>query len=402
MSEPIAVHDQLAQRHLVVLDWATSNKDIVHNQDMEYYRFLARHFAHTTVICASNTGAAYGVDEARLVLHARPLWPTMPGRQISFNRQAQQIIAADAGVHPPHFLLIRDTLAVARLGPWAHRRWGAGWVLEGRNDYFQQTRLMTTWSPLKRYLMTALTRHYCRRAQRIRSTSQALADRLVREGVPASRIAVWPTLLDLPRPNPDLARRKRTELRQQLNLADEQVMLVSLGLVDEVKGVDLLLDALAALRADVPQLRLVWLGSGQVERFQQRATELGLDQVVHFAGFVPHAEIDGYLAAADGFVLASRGEGRPRAASEAAAAGLPLLLSDVGGNSELAQPGRTGWLFEPTVPAIVEVLREFAQTSASERAEMGTCAADLARNQVDMDVAGPAYLADVFGPLLPG
>ncbi|HAZ63949.1 MAG TPA: hypothetical protein DCZ72_10125, partial [Armatimonadetes bacterium] len=65
-------------------------------------------------------------------------------------------------------------------------------------------------------------------------------------------------------------------------------------------------------------------------------------------------------------------------------------------------PGRTGWLFEPTVPAIVEVLREFAQTSASERAEMGTCAADLARNQVDMDVAGPAYLADVFGPLLPG
>lgn len=112
------------------------------------------------------------------------------------------------------------------------------------------------------------------------------------------------------------------------------------------KGHDVLLDAFAAVRRNVPDARLVLVGEGELQdALEARAKSLGVHGAVHFAGMVE--DVWPHLAAADVFALASESEAYGIAIAEAMAAGLPVVASRVGGIPELVVPGASGELFDP-------------------------------------------------------
>ena len=112
------------------------------------------------------------------------------------------------------------------------------------------------------------------------------------------------------------------------------------------KGHDVLLDAFAVVRRQVPDARMVLVGQGELEeQLQAKIDANGLGDQVELTG--PVDDVWPYLASADVFALASYSEAYGIAIAEAMAAGLPVVATNVGGIPELVVPGVTGELFAP-------------------------------------------------------
>jgi glycosyltransferase involved in cell wall biosynthesis len=114
--------------------------------------------------------------------------------------------------------------------------------------------------------------------------------------------------------------------------------------------------------------------------------ELGLSDRVHFLGEVPDpAE---HLRAADAFVLPSVAEGMSNSLLEAMATGLTCLASDIGGNTDLIEHGRTGLLLPPDKStAWVALLRQVV-----EKGQLVRPLGQAARQRVEHDFALPAVV----------
>jgi glycosyltransferase involved in cell wall biosynthesis/peptidoglycan/xylan/chitin deacetylase (PgdA/CDA1 family) len=116
--------------------------------------------------------------------------------------------------------------------------------------------------------------------------------------------------------------------------------------LEEPKGVDVLIRALALLDSELPEAGVTVCGSGTLlEPNKQLAAERGVGDRVRFSGLVPNAAP--YLAAADIVVLPSRREGLPVVALEALALERPVVATRVGGIPTVVIDGETGWLAPP-------------------------------------------------------
>jgi glycosyltransferase involved in cell wall biosynthesis len=126
---------------------------------------------------------------------------------------------------------------------------------------------------------------------------------------------------------------------------DKRVIL-SAGRLAEQKGFPYLIEAASILARRRHDFVVVIAGMGKLlERLRAQAAALGLDQVVHFAGFVE--DIDSYTAGCDIAVLASLWEGMPNAVMEAMALGRPVVATSVNGVAELMVDGETGIVVPP-------------------------------------------------------
>lgn len=126
--------------------------------------------------------------------------------------------------------------------------------------------------------------------------------------------------------------------------------ILSVGHLQRLKGFDLLIEALPAVRRECGDVRLTLVGGPAGEsRFEaslaRLVDRLGLRDTVRFAGRLEPNRINELLNDADVFVLASRTEGWSNALTEALAAGTPVVASNVGGNPEQVAQGETGLLF---------------------------------------------------------
>lgn len=113
---------------------------------------------------------------------------------------------------------------------------------------------------------------------------------------------------------------------------------VAVGRLAKVKGFDILLEAMAQARRELPLAELVILGEGPLEaELKRQARQLGLNDAVHFPGFQPNPY--GHMKHADVFVLSSRYEGLPLVLLEALALGLPVVAADCPGGVREAVAG---------------------------------------------------------------
>ena len=122
------------------------------------------------------------------------------------------------------------------------------------------------------------------------------------------------------------------------------------------EGLDVLIDAMARLVADLPQARLVLVGGGPAEtKLRQRAEALGLETSIIFTGRVPHDQVNHYYELFD-LLVYPRHSIRltemvtPLKPLEAMAKRQLIVASDVGGHRELIRDGETGFLFPPGDP----------------------------------------------------
>jgi glycosyltransferase involved in cell wall biosynthesis len=120
------------------------------------------------------------------------------------------------------------------------------------------------------------------------------------------------------------------------------------GRLVEVKGPGVLLDALAALRADGVEVEATLVGDGPSRAALERTIrELGLEQAVTLAGYVGQDEIRRHYEAADVFVLPSFAEGLPVVLMEAMALELPVVTTRIAGIPELVEDGVSGFVVAP-------------------------------------------------------
>ncbi len=153
-------------------------------------------------------------------------------------------------------------------------------------------------------------------------------------------------------------------------------LLVSLASVEPRKGAALVVRALAALGEDVGDIHYALVGAGDahytatLREFTRRS---GMEGRVHLIPAT--SDPSPWLAAADLFVMPSDLESMPRAAMEAMAARLPVLLADVAGCSELLDDGRAGILV-PTrdVAGLVAGVRRWLAMPPATRTALGEAA----------------------------
>lgn len=151
--------------------------------------------------------------------------------------------------------------------------------------------------------------------------------------------------------------------------AEEATDIVFVGELRMLKGVDVLIDALAALAREGEPLSATFVGDGpDAERFKERARAAHIAEHVRFPGAMPAraAFAQGHL-----LVVPSRAESLPYVVLEAAAAGLPQIVTAVGGVSEIFGPLATRLVAPGDAAALARKIHE-------TRAEMGAARAAAA------------------------
>jgi glycosyltransferase involved in cell wall biosynthesis len=179
--------------------------------------------------------------------------------------------------------------------------------------------------------------------------------------------------------------------------------LMFVGRVAAVKGVPVLLEAVAKAREVRPDLTLTLVGDGPDRAaLEAQAKAMDLGGAVTFAGYKSQSEVADLLASHDALVLPSFAEGVPVVLMEAMAARMPAIATAVGGVSELVEDGKTGCLVAPgDAAALCSAILSLMGDDAS-RARMGTAG----RRKVEAHFTArteAARLAHLFrsGPDLP-
>jgi len=114
----------------------------------------------------------------------------------------------------------------------------------------------------------------------------------------------------------------------------------------DVKGHPWLIASVPAVIRECPSTRFVLVGDGEQRAvFEQQVAKLGIERNFLFLG--RRSDVPEILACCDAAVLPSRAEGLPNAVLEYMAAGLPVIVSRVGGNVELVEDGVTGLVVPP-------------------------------------------------------
>lgn len=170
-------------------------------------------------------------------------------------------------------------------------------------------------------------------------------------GVPPDKICIAPNGVDSqefsPGPKPE-------RLLRRLSLEGDFVFLTVARLVD-YKGVDLTIEALAALKGKFPRAKYVVVGAGEDRgRLEKLARSKGASDIVHFVGAIDGAERLDYYRLADCFAMPSRSdlatpnvEGFGISYLEAAACAKPSIAGFHGGAPDAVADGETGWLVDP-------------------------------------------------------
>ncbi|WP_431859539.1 glycosyltransferase family 4 protein [Azospirillum sp.] len=166
-----------------------------------------------------------------------------------------------------------------------------------------------------------------------------------------------------------------------LRASDRPVRLLFLGRLIKLKGIHVLLEALATEPCRARPWELVIAGDGDLETYRRQAAALGLSDRVTFTGWLDQDGCRRQLAQADVLVQPSMFEGLPMAVLEAMAHGLTIVATPVGSVGDAIEHEVTGLLVppgevEPLTSALVRVLDDAAlrrELGIGARRKFETC-----------------------------
>jgi glycosyltransferase involved in cell wall biosynthesis len=192
-------------------------------------------------------------------------------------------------------------------------------------------------------------RHALRHADRILSVSHYTRDRLLWEqDLSPAQVGLLPNTFHQERfhiaPKPE-------HLLQRYGLRSDQPVILTVSRLDPdppYKGYDPVLRALPQIRAQVPNVHYLLVGTGSDRpRIEQFIHANGLESHVTLAGFVPDPELPDYYNLCDVFAMVSRTEGFGIVYAEAMASGKPAVGSNRDGAVDALAQGELGALVDP-------------------------------------------------------
>ena len=183
---------------------------------------------------------------------------------------------------------------------------------------------------------------------------------------------------------------EKRQARRTLGLCEDWKIILSVGRIEPLKGLDILLGAMALLE-DKARTRLLIVGGNEgdieFERLKRIATNLGLQDMVRFTGTVPQADLPLYYSAADVFVLPSYYESFGLVALEAMACGAPVISARVGGPRTFLKGGISGYIIPWHCPEPYAQRLDMILSNPDLQASMGRAAREVA---LDMGWEGVA------------
>lgn len=189
----------------------------------------------------------------------------------------------------------------------------------------------------------------------------------------------------LPNGIPDPSPSRGTDVRAELGVTTERPTIGTVSVLRPQKAVEVLLEAVAILLADRPDLAAVIVGLGwDRERLEGIASRLGLDRAVTFAG--QRGDIPDVLEALDVAVSSSDFEGSPLAIMEYMEAARPIVATAVGGVPDLIEDRVHGLLVPPRDPtALARAVARLLDDPALGR-RLGQAAQARRRREFSLEV----------------
>jgi glycosyltransferase involved in cell wall biosynthesis len=187
--------------------------------------------------------------------------------------------------------------------------------------------------------------------------SRAVVRDLVGEGIPEAKVRLIYNGIEASVAGPD-----RAKARSRFGVDEDRLIGVIVANLIPYKGHRDLIEGVSQVAAKLPaRFRILAAGRDQGIRaeLEALARARGISERIQFLG--EHADIPALLAAADFGLLTSREEGFSNVILEGMAAGLPMIVTDVGGNAEAVLDGETGYVVPPENPqAIGEAILRLA------------------------------------------
>ena len=206
----------------------------------------------------------------------------------------------------------------------------------------------------KYFLRRKMILHAFKRAKKIIAVNNTLKEKIVDLGISPDKIEVISNAvrIDLFKPM------DKTWCKKRFFIPSKKKVVLYVGNLEKIKGVDILISAMEHLSAR--NIYLIVVGDGSLrDLLKSKAKALGLEANILFVGPWPHSEIGLWLNAADVVCLPSRNEGCPNVVLEALACGVPIVASRVGGIPEIVNDGENGILVPAEDPlALSEGIRE--------------------------------------------
>ena len=156
-----------------------------------------------------------------------------------------------------------------------------------------------------------------------------------------------------------------TEKRAEFGFEERDFVILSVGELIKRKNHISVLKALSILKGKGKLENIHYLICGRgvlMDKLREKATELGIGEHVHFAGY--RTDINDICAACDAFVFMSLQEGLPVALMEAMAIGMPVICSNIRGNTDLIQNGKNGEIINDEPNEIAEAIYNLSHDNA--------------------------------------
>lgn len=261
------------------------------------------------------------------------------------------------------FLMLAFALAVIRYGRRSniiHAHWGPLGALAILVRLFHRRPVVLTvhGTDLRANMgvIRWITRWAVRRADAVLTPSQEFHDELLRVRPNRDRCLFMPNGIALP---------TTEEIREQREArkSKEYPRIVTVGRLISERRHEMLIDILAGLQGAFPKASLTIVGGGRrFDALKQRAEERGVSDAVRLVGRVPPDNVPEYLLAADIYVSPTTIENFGTAVVEAAAHGLPVVITAVGFPAELVLDGESGRIVPPgDAEQLASALREMVE-----------------------------------------
>jgi glycosyltransferase involved in cell wall biosynthesis len=175
-------------------------------------------------------------------------------------------------------------------------------------------------------------------------------------------------------------------LRRSLGIEEGDFVITTVASLRKNKGHEVLMDAIHQLAAEQPRIRCLIIGDGPLRRFlEEKASRLGLEKQILFLGIQP--DVGPFLKMSHALALATiYREGLSVALIEGAAAGLPLLGSDIGGIPEVITDQANGFLIRPGDSAGLAAAVAKLMTNKQLRLTMGLRSREIYRSRFALEI----------------
>jgi D-inositol-3-phosphate glycosyltransferase len=194
-------------------------------------------------------------------------------------------------------------------------------------------------------------RDLAQNCHRIIAPTEKEKEQLIRHyGASPERIGVVPCGVNFEQFKPV----NKESARQHLSFGNDDKIILFVGRIDPLKGIDKLIKAIPYLQ-NIQGLRLVIIGGGEhsqreIEQLQELSCDLHIQDFVTFPGLIKHEQLPYFYSAADACIVPSYYESFGMVALESLACGTPVIATNVGNLKSVIRQGETGYVITDNAP----------------------------------------------------